>query len=465
MIFAKLEFTNALGPLVLAAVAVLVLVRFAWRSTVPARPWRRIASLIVRSAIVVLIAAAFAGPIWREWKSQRHVIFIADRSLSASSAGQDQAAKFVQEALAQRGEFNAGFVSFADSPSEVHPEQFPEIQPEHSLRSNPAAAVSQAAAFIPASHVPELVLLTDGRATDGDLLEAAAAAGVPIHVVPIKAFPDPEASVESIDAPLQVEIGSAFEIRVVVRSNRDGQGVVKLRRGEQVLEQTVQLSKGTTEVLFQSNLGGKDRAEFTAELHATDSGRAENDRLSTAVFVLPRLKALIADNNPAAVERLSQELTSRGFEVDVRAIAETPESADLLRPFDLVILSNASNEVIGERRLAAIETHVREQEGGLIMLGGNEVFGAAAFKETQLEQLAPIAAAFERKRERASRLALVLVIDLSNSMLQGNRLPLAKDAAKQAINLLDKQHNVGLLAFGDQPKWISEMQPCENKPK
>ena len=62
-------------------------------------------------------------------------------------------------------------------------------------------------------------------------------------------------------------------------------------------------------------------------------------------------------------------------------------------------------------------------------------------------------------------LPLYFLIDRSASMLQENRLELAKTAAKQAVELLTPVDKAGVLAFGSNSEWISEIYPCSDKDK
>ena len=60
------------------------------------------------------------------------------------------------------------------------------------LASDLGAAVTAARQLLPPDYVPQIVLLTDGNETQGDLRAAAARVGVPVSVVPLDSLASPE---------------------------------------------------------------------------------------------------------------------------------------------------------------------------------------------------------------------------------------------------------------------------------
>ena len=68
---------------------------------------------------------------------------------------------------------------------------------------------------------------------------------------------------------------------------------------------------------------------------------------------------------------------------------------------------------------------------------------------------------FEKEKEKPS-LALVLVIDKSGSM-GGQKMELAKDAAKGAVELLSPRDQIGIIAFDGASYWISEIHSAADK--
>ncbi len=57
---------------------------------------------------------------------------------------------------------------------------------------------------------------------------------------------------------------------------------------------------------------------------------------------------------------------------------------------------------------------------------------------------------------------MVLVIDKSGSM-GGQKIELAKDAAKGAVELLGPRDQIGVIAFDGSSNWVSELHAASDK--
>ena len=88
--------------------------------------------------------------------------------------------------------------------------------------------------------------------------------------------------------------------------------------------------------------------------------------------------------------------------------------------------------------------------GGLLVAGGDAVFGegAGGYRKTTLERLTPVT--FERKDEPS--VALILVLDRSWSMA-GTSMDLCKAAAQAAVDVMTDEQSLGVLTFNDKFDW------------
>ena len=227
-LLAALEFEHPLRLIWLAIAPVIVY--FAIRSRTSAPTGRRAASLICRLLILTLAILAFAGLVRRGPSEQRFVVFATDVSRSVAGGGRQAAEQFIQSALQQQGGHEAAFIPFAGKPGAVATE--PQFTGEtlDVNSSDPAAALQLAAATIPADFVPQVVLLTDGNETGGDLARAALGVGVPVAVVPLPAFADPEVCVTDLLAPAEVAPGADVPCEVVIQANLETTGTLELLR-------------------------------------------------------------------------------------------------------------------------------------------------------------------------------------------------------------------------------------------
>ena len=92
-----------------------------------------------------------------------------------------------------------------------------------------------------------------------------------------------------------------------------------------------------------------------------------------------------------------------------------PKDAAGLQKYDGVILSNVSSLKMTKKQMEGIRDYVRDQGGGLIMIGGEESFGLGGYYRTPIEEALPVTMEVKQKVEIPS-LAVVLSIDRSGSM-------------------------------------------------
>ena len=83
------------------------------------------------------------------------------------------------------------------------------------------------------------------------------------------------------------------------------------------------------------------------------------------------------------------------------------------------------------------------------------------YYKTTLEEILPVRSDFEKEKEKPS-LAMVFVIDRSGSMT-GDKMELAKEAAKSAVELLGARDQVGVIAFDSDSYWVSELRSAADK--
>lgn len=245
---------------------------------------QRLASLFLRAAICLFVLSSLAGLTWLQSSAEPFVVLLVDRSASVGPAGREAGLEFLQKTEQSRGTRRGVIVPFAsnlqppvasveemarlwseNSPAPEASQASPSVAPEL-MASDPASAVTAAAAFVPAGFIPRVVLLTDGNETTGDLFTSATSAGVPVWTVPLPGRDDPEVQVSEVIVPAEVREGEPFVVEVVVSSNHSDDALVEVFRGGfRVLGERRTIVPGENRFRFEQTVDRDRLAVFRAD--------------------------------------------------------------------------------------------------------------------------------------------------------------------------------------------------------
>ena len=423
--------------------------------------WQRIASLLARTSVVVLLIGALCGLTWLKPSKDLYVVFVIDDSLSIGEEGKAESEKFLEQASGSAGKNKVAYLRFGAEPGAVVNERGATIV-ANKHGTNIAAALEIARAAIPPSHVPRLVLLSDGNQTTGDALRTALHGGVPVLTVPLTTRQEPEVQVSAVNVPPQIRDGEPFYVEVVIDSNHADEGEVEVFRGaHRVVSEKVKIKAGANTFRFRQQVTGERMAEYTARIKGFQDKLLDNNSAKGLVFSNGKPRVLLVDTDPKQARHLAFALEQEGIKVDIRPAQGVPDTLSDLQNYELVILSNVPATSMSKRQMELIRTYVQDLGGGLVMIGGDQAFGLGGYYKTTIEEILPVRSDFEKEKEKPS-LAMMLVIDKSGSM-GGQKIEMAKDAAKAAVDLLGPKDKVGVIAFDGDIFWISEMQSAANK--
>jgi Mg-chelatase subunit ChlD len=455
-----IELTHPLFLLGLAALPVLGW--YFWRGLIDFARWQRIASLALRAAIVVLLVLALAGLTWLSPTREQFVVFAIDESNSVGDDARQMAASYLEKAVQAAGPNRVAFLSFAADPGLVHAERGKSSPQLDRGATNIAAAIEVAAAAIPPSYVPHIVLLSDGNQTAGDAVKAALRGRVPVSTVPLAARSEPEVAVGAVSVPAQIREGEPFYVEVSVDANHDDEGSIEVYRGaHKVISEKLSVKKGENKLRIRQTVTGEKAAQYTARISGFQDQFQDNNSASGLVFSTGKPRALLIENDVKLARNLSWALEQEGIHVDVRPARGMPDSLADLQNYEVLIVSNVPATDLTQRQMEIARTFVQDLGGGLIMIGGDQAFGLGGYYKTTIEEILPVRSDFEKEKEKPS-LAMAIVIDKSGSM-GGQKIELAKDAAKGAVELLGQNDKIAVLAFDGETYVVCEMQPASNK--
>lgn len=459
-----IEFTR---PVMLWAFLALVpVVWYFWKSLSDFPTWQRRFSLSVRSLIVGCLILALAGLTLLQPTKQMFVVLAVDRSQSVDAEASAKIDDFIKQTTEARSTHELAILDFAAEPAALCAVDTQRTPPPEKARqaTNIASAIQSAVAAVPPSHVPHVVILSDGRQTLGDAVQAAAAAKVPISTVPLSARDEPEVQVAEVTAPAQVLQGEPFYVEVTIASNHADQGFIDVYRGDVLaIEQRelIKIAEGETKLRFRQTVDDEQQIDYTVRVRGFTDTLLDNNSASAVVFASGKPTVLLVDSQVDQSNELRWALEEQGLLVQVRPAEGVPRSLSELQRFDCLMLSNVPATAMTLQQMEIIRTYVQDLGGGLVMLGGDQAFGLGGYYKTTLEEILPVRSNFEKEKEKPS-LALVLVIDKSGSM-GGQKMELAKDAAKGAVELLSPRDQIGIIAFDGASYWISEIHSAADK--
>ena len=438
---------------------------------------QQLLSLALRILTIAVLALALSRPTLNTTDTKVATVFLVDVSDSVSDDQLAYAQKQLEAAWVRRGANQMRLVTFAERPLLVplDPKQsaFPKLSRHRrkadGRHTDVQGAIQHAYGLIPPDHLPRIVLFSDGNENRGETLAEsyrAGGRGVRIHVYPYPQRAQQEVMVTALSLPEDVRIGAPFHLQAEIYSTHPDKVALTLYKDELLngLDgyKRVALNPGRNVVTFKSLVREAGFINYRLAMRgaAHDTWR-HNNGASALLPVYGKPKVLYVEGEPLHGAHFKQALQSEGMDVTLRGPYGVPQSAAQLAKFDLLVLSDVPAMFVGLGQMAAIESYVRDLGGGFIMTGGENSFGAGGYYGTRIEKILPLRFDTEKKRSQPS-LALALCIDRSGSM-SGQKLELAKDAAKATAELLGSSDLIGVFAFDTSTQIVVRLQRAANR--
>jgi uncharacterized membrane protein len=449
----------------------------AWFSAaVRARGWR-LASAGLRVAIVAAVVVALARPVREQVSEQRlpaEVVALLDISDSVTAhrpqAG-DARERWPQyrDALPDGVERTA--VAFA---AQVAPLE----KPAHaqSGETDIAAAIDWAIEQLGPGTNGHILLLSDGRATRGEPLPAAAraaGAGLRLHAIPIGRRWDSAPRIVAVTPPDDARVGLTSHALVRIRADQPTDVLLTLVDGD-----GIEAARLATRVSGDSVVGlplapqRKGLHAWSVLLQTGGGNAAPLDAADLGFDVVGPPQVLVCDPQPLGLGALQQVLRQLQFEHRVAAPAEFPRSREALAAYDAVVLSDWPAPGLDEQQQHLLEQFVN-QGGGFVFIGGARV-GARKWHGSPLEQLLPIdfAPAPVREKQRLKPVHVCYVLDVSGSMEQVlgvdasgpvTKFAMTKAAVAASVDALPETAIVSVIVFNIRHQVVLEAVPIEQR--
>ena len=427
-------------------------------------------SFLLRSAILTLLVLAMAG-LQRVVESDTlTVLFAIDRSKSVPDSEARRALDCIARVLpGKRADDRVGLLIFGgEAAVQVLPKETFTVPDLASLRAEirPDAtsidgALRKARVTFPEETAKRLVLFTDGADTGGSSTQAGQdlvlqtlktllASGVDVWIVPLGRSDAPEMLIAEIGmVDPQINWGVPIQPKVKVVSNVSGKARVTLNTGEQTLSVVQDVRPGDRNFFdfppIKLKNGGPHEIQAVLEpLDPALDTLAGNNHAYTFTDVQSESRILVLASALEEVAPLRKALHGEKVELDIRTGGGMPEDPEELRRYDCIVLANLSREFLSPEQMAVIESCVKDQGAGLVMIGGDQSFGAGGYLNTPVERALPVSMDLKNQKVMPSG-ALAIVLHTCE-FAEGNSW--GKKISKAAIDVLSPQDYAGLLYFG-----------------
>lgn len=337
------------------------------------------------------------------------------------------------------------------------------------------AALRRALAEVPADSAARIVLLSDGVATRGDVMRAAAAsvaAEIPVDVVSLEQRDVPDVRLVAVRAPSRGDAGEPIDLRVVTSAPEATKVEVRVKLdGELVQRGEVDIAKGEDVLRLRQKLPDAGLHRYDVEITALDPSldwSGEDNAASSFVRVRGEASALVLEGDPGQAGFVASSLEQASFRVEVQGPAGVPADLGTFARYDLVVLSDIAASQISPPQLEALASYVRDFGGGLLLMGGDRSMGPGGYGKTPIEEVSPVSFDLKQEQRRAS-LAEVIGIDISGSMGatvgDKTKLELANEAAARSAALLGPGDRLGVVHVDTAIRWSVPLGPVVDKEK
>jgi Mg-chelatase subunit ChlD len=418
---------------------------------------------ILRSLLFLFLTLAVAGTALLAPVHQQAAVFVIDESKSIDSP--KEAVSFLRAAVeSKQADDGYAVVGTGERPSVEYPlTQTIRTNLELGGVPNPnytnlASGLRLAEGLVEPGYRPRVVLLSDGEQNAGDAVAEAAflqQRGVRVDVAPLKRDVGREVLVRSVSTPTRLYAGETFSLKTTLESTVETTADLNIYEDNRLVSaQQVALQKGDNPFALPLKSEQPGFHRYRVEVQSADDTVAANNTAYSFGEVAGRPAVLVLEGAPGDAKWLTSALQASGLAHEVRAGSTAPDQLEDLRRYAAIVLANVSGVDLPEKTQQQIEIAVRDFGVGLMMTGGPDSFGLGGYFGTPVEKALPVYMDIRSQKEIPS-LGLMLVIDHSGSM-QGQKMELAKEAARRAAQMLTPQDTLGVLAFDSSPYWVVE---------
>jgi len=424
--------------------------------------------------VVLLLVLSLAGVSFIKNSDQVSLLFVSDLSFSTAE-NRENMNQFIRDALKQKpNNYQVGVISFGKDALVEYPlsRDVPfsrlETVPNGNF-TNIAAGLQLAGALLPGDTRKQVVLLTDARENLGEALKQAEYMTTQEIRLDGVLFPSEwgeEAQISHLKLPSYLYQGESFDIQVRIDSTVNTRGTLYLYSNRQLVSrQQIEIQAGENHFVFQDKAVEGGIRTYEAVLEPEKDGISLNNRMAAYVNIRGLPVVMLVEGRKGEGRELGKAIEAAGYKVEYKMPQTMSPDMEELRRYQGIVLVNVNGDDLTEEKMKALETYVRHLGRGLLVTGGDSSYALGGYMKTPLEKIVPVDMDVKNRMDMPS-LGLILVIDKSGSMTEGqygiSKLDLAKEAAIRSTEALKERDAIGVIAFDDSPQWVVEPQQLKN---
>lgn len=408
----------------------------------------------LRAAALVVLVFALAEPRLRLADAGLDLWVLADRSDSAAGAMGTQAREI--ETILERSRGADDRVFYVDFAGEaVRRDRGDPVFQGATHQTRTGMALEYTLGEMAAERASRMLVISDGYATEplGAASDKVLRSGVPLD---FRLLTEPAAAdwrVAGLNAPPRVLAGESFLVEFVVAGQGEADIPWEVSRGGKVASSGVTKARGgVARVRLTDRIAAGGAAHYEARIKPVTDAHPENNTATAWVEVTGGPRVILVTNYPD--DPLATLLGAQGLAVE-RVSNPSGLTGARLAGVRAVVINNVPANRIPREFLGALDFFVREQGGGLLMVGGENSFGSGGYFASSVDELLPVSMEL-RKEQRKLATAMAIVMDRSGSMAMGagaglTKMDLANSGAARAVELLGEQDAVAIHAVDTKP--------------
>jgi uncharacterized membrane protein len=481
--------------LILLPIILIPMVLLSFKSLAGLGKVRRIVAILIRSAVITAIILALAEVQSVRRNEKLTTMYVVDASESIPQEFRGTVLQFVSEDSKKRNKTKddlTGVIVFGKSPSVESPPAPTEANLMLGIESTVdgeysdlSAAIKLALATFPEDTARRIVVVSDGNENRGKAIEQALAAknlGVQIDVLPVDYFYDREVLVEKVSLPPDVKKGETVNINVVVRASEPTRGTLQIFQRDSDNKPNpatgnekpvpIELRRGVNVFTLKQLITEPSFYTFTAEFvpeKGSGDRRAINNVATGFTYARGTAQVLLIEGTRGEHAELVRALREKKLEVKTLVAPGVggggneggdtlPDDLGQLQPYDTVILGNVPKDSLTESQQRLLEANVHDMGAGLIMLGGENSFGAGGWMNTPIEKALPVDMQIKAMKVQGKG-ALVQIMH-ATEIPEGNYW--MKVIAQEAIKTLSSYDYCGMVHWEGQEAWLFTIRQVGN---